>query len=169
VRRDLIARRPFDRSAPSSTAAHSAVKPVRRAAPIVAIGLCAAIAAGTGKVESLSAPQMRAPQPLTPFEPRPLPAGDQIAPHPHRAGMRQREPDRHSLDPAAAFERGIAAYNVDDADAAADAFEEAIRLAPDQSEPHINLGLIYLRLQRPEDAMRELALGASLAKPQDVR
>ena len=66
--------------------------------------------------------------------------------------------------PTTAFERGVAAYNVDDAEAAVDAFEEAVRLAPEQSEAHINLGLVYLRLQRPEDALRELTIGASLAK-----
>jgi tetratricopeptide (TPR) repeat protein len=65
---------------------------------------------------------------------------------------------------AAAFERGVAAYNADDADAALDAFEEAVRLAPAEPEGHINLGLVYLRLQRPEDAMRELAVGTSLAR-----
>lgn len=65
---------------------------------------------------------------------------------------------------AAAFERGVAAYNADDADAAMDAFEEAVRLAPQEPEAHINLGLVYLRLQRPEDAMRELTKGAALAQ-----
>lgn len=64
----------------------------------------------------------------------------------------------------AAFERGIAAYNADDVEAAADAFEEAVRLAPDEPEPHINLGLVYMRLQRPEDGLRELAAGAQLEK-----
>jgi tetratricopeptide (TPR) repeat protein len=63
---------------------------------------------------------------------------------------------------AAALERGIAAYNADDVDAAADAFEEAVRLAPEEPEAHINLGLVYMRLQRPEDGLRELAAGARL-------
>jgi tetratricopeptide (TPR) repeat protein len=67
-------------------------------------------------------------------------------------------------NPVTAFERGVAAYNADDPDAAADAFEEAVRLAPEASEAHINLGLVYLRLQRPEDAMRELMTGAALAR-----
>src|SRR5262249_4093599 len=62
------------------------------------------------------------------------------------------------------LERGIAAYNADDLDAAMDAFEEAVRLTPREPEAHINLGLVYLRLQRTEDAMRELAVGASLAQ-----
>jgi hypothetical protein len=63
---------------------------------------------------------------------------------------------------AAAFERGVAAYNIDDVEAAADAFEEAVRLAPNEPEAHINLGLVYMRLQRPADGLRELAAGAAL-------
>ena len=65
---------------------------------------------------------------------------------------------------AAAFERGVAAYNADDVEAAADAFEEAVRLAPSEPEAHINLGLVYMRLQRPEDGLRELAAGAALER-----
>lgn len=70
---------------------------------------------------------------------------------------------------AAAFERGVAAYNADDVDAAADAFEEAVRLAPDEAEAHINLGLVYLRLERPDDAKRELEIGEVLAVKQERR
>ena len=68
---------------------------------------------------------------------------------------------RAPLTPAAtaAFERGLAAYDADDLEAAMDAFEEAVRLAPDHREAHINLGIVYLRLQRPNDALRELAQG----------
>jgi tetratricopeptide (TPR) repeat protein len=65
---------------------------------------------------------------------------------------------------AAAFERGVAAYNIDDVEAAADAFEEAVRLAPHEAEAHINLGLVYMRLQRPDDGLRELAAGAALER-----
>jgi tetratricopeptide (TPR) repeat protein len=61
-----------------------------------------------------------------------------------------------------AFERGLAAYNADDPDAAADAFEEAVRLAPSNAEAHINLGLVYLRLRRADDGLRELGEGARL-------
>jgi hypothetical protein len=68
---------------------------------------------------------------------------------------------------AAAFERGIAAYNADDVEAAADAFEEAVRLAPSEPEAHINLGLVYMRLQRPDDGLRELAAGAALERERD--
>ena len=57
----------------------------------------------------------------------------------------------------AAFERGVAAYNADDLEGAMDAFEEAVRLTPHYREAHINLGIVYLRLQRPSDALRELA------------
>lgn len=75
-----------------------------------------------------------------------------------------------AADPVrAAFERGVAAYNTDDAEGAADAFEEAVRLAPNDPEAHINLGLVYLRLQRSDDAMRELTLGASLTRKRDER
>ncbi len=63
---------------------------------------------------------------------------------------------------ATAFERGVAAYNADDPDAAVDAFEEAVRLAPDDAEAHINLGLVYLRLRRADDGIRELHEGARL-------
>jgi tetratricopeptide (TPR) repeat protein len=83
-------------------------------------------------------------------------------PPPLERGRRRAGAGDHTL--AAAFERGIAAYNADDAEAAMDAFEEAVRLAPAEPEAHINLGLVYLRLQRPEDAMRELTKGASLSK-----
>ena len=77
---------------------------------------------------------------------------------------RQQTERGSSADPlTAALERGVAAYNSDDTDEAVDAFEEAVRLAPEEPEAHINLGLVYLRLQRTEDAMRELTTGASLA------
>jgi tetratricopeptide (TPR) repeat protein len=90
-------------------------------------------------------------------------------PLPHRHPARERKRSERGGDPVtAALERGVAAYNADDADAAADAFEEAVRLAPDEPEARINLGLVYLRLQRPEDAMRELAAGAALAKNREV-
>ncbi|MGC4082485.1 MAG: tetratricopeptide repeat protein [Vicinamibacterales bacterium] len=61
-----------------------------------------------------------------------------------------------------AFERGVAAYNADDVDGAVDAFEEAVRLDPGSAEARINLGLVYLRLRRTDDALRELSHGASL-------
>jgi tetratricopeptide (TPR) repeat protein len=70
---------------------------------------------------------------------------------------------------ASAFDRGIAAYNADDVDAAADAFEEAVRLAPDDAEARINLGLVYMRLQRPEDGLRELSTAAELERAQRGR
>jgi hypothetical protein len=35
-------------------------------------------------------------------------------------------------------------------------------LAPNEPEAHINLGLVYMRLQRPADGLRELAAGAAL-------
>lgn len=63
-----------------------------------------------------------------------------------------------------AFERGLAAYNADDPEAAADAFEEAVRLAPHDPEAHINLGLVYLRLRRADDGLRELHEGARLGQ-----
>jgi hypothetical protein len=63
-----------------------------------------------------------------------------------------------------AFERGIAAYNADDVEGAADAFEEAVRLAPGEPEGHINLGLVYMRMQRSDDGLRELTVGAELER-----
>jgi tetratricopeptide (TPR) repeat protein len=68
---------------------------------------------------------------------------------------------------ADAFERGIAAYNADDTEAALDAFEEAVRLNPDDPEAHINLGLVYMRLQRTEDALRELTAGVAIERRRD--
>ncbi len=110
--------------------------------------------------------------PVVPARPVPYtpPATARALPRGHLFHDRKRPDNGGNPDPvAAAFERGVAAYNADDADAAADAFEEAVRLAPDASEAHINLGLVYLRLQRPEDAMRELVTGASLAKGHEAR
>ena len=84
-------------------------------------------------------------------------------------------PRRDGLAPAgdgtftAAFERGVAAYNADDVESAADAFEEAVRLGPSEPEAHINLGLVYMRLQRPEDGLRELAAGAALEHERAAR
>ncbi len=66
----------------------------------------------------------------------------------------------------AAFHRGLAALNVDDADMAVEAFEEAVRLAPELPEVHVNLGLVYLRLQRPADAVREVETGEALSRGQ---
>lgn len=81
---------------------------------------------------------------------------------------RQLSPDWKASDPfTEAFERGIAAYNADDAEAALDAFEEAVRLAPDDPEARINLGLVYMRLQRPDDGLRELSLGARLERERE--
>jgi tetratricopeptide (TPR) repeat protein len=92
---------------------------------------------------------------------RPRPATRPAAPGPgglHRAhGLRG--------PAAAAFERGVTAYNADDVDAAVEAFEEAVRLAPESAEAHINLGFVYLRLQRTADAIREIETGDRLARP----
>ena len=76
--------------------------------------------------------------------------------------LRAQAPGPSSFETA--FERGLAAYNADDPDAAADAFEEAVRQAPDDPEAHINLGLVYLRLRRADDGLRELGEGARLAQ-----
>lgn len=43
-----------------------------------------------------------------------------------------------------------------------DAFEEAVRLDPTSSEARINLGLLYLRQRRTDDALRELTQGVEL-------
>ena len=132
----------------------------------VTIGIGAATRAWERRVDRLAG-LPPAPVRLAPYTP---PAPTRGLPPGHRLHDRSRPDGGGSGDPVtAAFERGVAAYNADDADAAADAFEEAVRLAPEASEAHINLGLVYLRLQRPDDAMRELVMGASLAKGQEAR
>lgn len=90
-----------------------------------------------------------------------------------RATRMDRQPDpprrhEHPANLAQAFDRGVAALNADDFDAAADAFEEAVRLAPRDPEARINLGIVYLRLQRSDDALRELSIGASLRRARPV-
>lgn len=91
-----------------------------------------------------------------------------LNPSPAPRPPRQLSPDWKASDPfTEAFERGVAAYNADDAEAALDAFEEAVRLAPDDPEARINLGLVYMRLQRPEDGLRELSLGARLERERE--
>jgi Tfp pilus assembly protein PilF len=73
-----------------------------------------------------------------------------------------------SATPAdAAFQRGVAAFNADDAETAADAFEEAVRLAPTSADAHTNLGLVYLRLNRDDDGLRELEKALAL-QPRSV-
>jgi predicted Zn-dependent protease len=126
---------------------------------ITTLGVCAATLAW----------ELNSIRPLIERRPSPDIAVPVERPLPRRHASRQRRRSEHAGDPVtAALERGAAAYNADDADAAADAFEEAVRLAPDEPEARINLGLVYLRLQRPEDAMRELAAGAALAKRREV-
>lgn len=63
-----------------------------------------------------------------------------------------------------AFDRGVAALNADDADTAAEALEQALRLAPQDADVRLNLGLVYLRLSRPDDARREFEAAAALGR-----
>ena len=136
--------------------------------PVGAIAVAFAMCAGAATL----AWRLRVPSPIETKRPERqwAPLADRRPPsaRPPRDG--QRSGHERGDDPlAAAFERGVAAYNADDTDEAVDAFEEAVRLAPEEPEAHINLGLVYLRLQRPEDAMRELTTGASLARSQGER
>lgn len=136
--------------------------PLATIASVAALGVCAATLAWELRAVGQILPR-RPHRHITPIVELVLPRA-----HPPRERKRGERPG--GRDPVtAAFERGVATYNVDDADAAADAFEEAVRLAPDEPEARINLGLVYLRLQRPEDAMRELSMGASLAKRREGR
>lgn len=61
------------------------------------------------------------------------------------------------------FARGVAAFEQGDTAAAAAAFEEAVRKAPDAPEAHVNLGLVYLRLKRTDEAIAQLEQAAALA------
>lgn len=67
-----------------------------------------------------------------------------------------------------AFQRGITAFSEGDIAGAAEAFEEAVRLAPGSAEAHTNLGLVYLQLSRIDEGIRELEQAVAL-DPQPVR
>jgi tetratricopeptide (TPR) repeat protein len=133
------------------------------AVPVAALALCAGAAMLARWVRVRSPAESTFPQRGS------IPAADRT-PLAGRPLHERRRSDRGGPggDPvAAACERGVAAYNADDTDAAVDAFEEAVRLAPGEPEAHINLGLVYLRQQRPEDAMRELTKGSALVKSRE--
>lgn len=66
------------------------------------------------------------------------------------------------------FQMGVAAFNRGDNAAAAQAFEAAVKKAPDLPEVRVNLGLAYLRLGRTADAVAQLEKAASLG-PGDAR
>ncbi len=61
------------------------------------------------------------------------------------------------------FARGVAAFNSGDNAAAAAAFEESMKKAPDLPEVRVNLALAYLRLSRTPDAVAQLEKARSLA------
>ncbi len=66
------------------------------------------------------------------------------------------------------FGKGVAAFNKGDNAAAAQAFEAAVRKAPDLPEVRVNLALAYLRLARTADAVAQLETAAALG-PNDAR
>jgi tetratricopeptide (TPR) repeat protein len=61
------------------------------------------------------------------------------------------------------FARGVDAFNRADHQAAAQAFEEAVKKAPQLAEVRINLALAYLGLSRTADAVVQLERAATLA------
>lgn len=61
------------------------------------------------------------------------------------------------------FQQGVAAYNNQDYQAAAAAFEAAIQKQPDTPDVYVNLALAYYRMQRTADAVAQLEKAASLA------
>ncbi len=70
-------------------------------------------------------------------------------------------------DPVVLVELGVARALAGEWDPAADAFGEAIRLAPEDGWPRILLGLVELERDDPEEAARELEAGARL-RSEDV-
>ena len=54
------------------------------------------------------------------------------------------------------FAKATAAYNAGDFAGAAKLFEEVLAKAPNQPEARINLALVYLRLNKPEEAIAQL-------------
>ena len=54
------------------------------------------------------------------------------------------------------FAKATAAYNAGDFAGAAKLFEEVLAKAPNQPEARINLALVYLRLNKPEEAVAQL-------------
>jgi len=61
------------------------------------------------------------------------------------------------------FARGVAAFNRGDNQAAAQAFEESMKKAPDLPEVRVNLALAYFRLSRTADAVAQLEKARDLA------
>ena len=61
------------------------------------------------------------------------------------------------------FARGVAAFNRGDNTAAAQAFEETLKKAPNLPEVRVNLALAYFRLSRPADAVAQLEKARELA------
>lgn len=70
---------------------------------------------------------------------------------------------RASPEGAEEFVAGIDAFNRGDMQAAAQAFEAALRKAPDAPEVRVNLALVYMRLSRHDEAIAELEQAAALA------
>ena len=73
---------------------------------------------------------------------------------------------RSAPDGAAEFSQGVEAFNRNDYQAAAEAFEATVEKAPDLPEARVNLALAYRRLSRVADAVTQLEKAASLAPDQ---
>lgn len=61
------------------------------------------------------------------------------------------------------FARGVEAFGRGDHEAAAIAFEAAVKKAPDRPEVRVNLAMAYLRLRRTADAVAQIEKAAALA------
>lgn len=59
---------------------------------------------------------------------------------------------------------GVSCYSLGLPDKAIEYLEHAVRLAPDHTESHYNLGIAYSSIGRIEEARREMALGMQLEK-----
>lgn len=84
-------------------------------------------------------------------------------------GLKELEAARglDSEDAQIAYELGVARYLSGDADGAADAMGDAVRLDPEDGWARVVLGLVLLEADRFEEAVGELSEGARL-NPEDV-
>lgn len=57
---------------------------------------------------------------------------------------------------------GVALAQTGEVDAAIQALEQAVRLAPEHAAAHFNLGQVYLQAERPHDALRAFDRGLEL-------
>jgi tetratricopeptide (TPR) repeat protein len=79
------------------------------------------------------------------------PSGDQNA----QPDANQSHPQTSNSDAQAAFTQGLAHFKQDEDEAAAEAFQQAIKLDPEYAEAHFNLGLTYGSLGKKNEALEE--------------